>query len=76
VLGYGVMAMEIERHDERAGVIGCAQRLCFPSSGGEAQRGVLQLGLGWSEGHRELPEDLSVCMQRVAGNAPRLVRQR
>ena len=76
VLGHGVMVVEIERHDEGAGVVGRGERLCFPAAGGESQRGVLKLRLGWGERHCKLAEDLSVRVQCVAGGAPRFVRQR
>ena len=76
VLGYGAMVAEIERRDQRAGVIGCGERQRLPSTRGEAERSVLELRFGRREGDRELAQDLSVRVQRVARRAPRLVRQR
>ena len=77
VLGDGVMVVEIERHDQRAGVIGCGERQRLPATRGEAQRSVLELRLGRREGDRELAQDLSVRVQRVAGrcSTPRTAKK-
>ena len=41
----------------------------------KAQRGMLELRLGWRQRRRQLAEHLRVGMQGVAGGAPRLVWQ-
>ena len=75
VLDDRIVALQIERNDERARSVGCRQREGLPSPRREPQRGVLQLWLGRSQCDRQLPEHLRVRVQRVAGGLPRLVRE-
>ena len=76
VLDQGLVGAKVERDAEGARAVGRWQRCGFPAAGGETERGVLQLRLGWSEDHRKLAEDLCVCVQRVARRGPGVVGQR
>jgi hypothetical protein len=76
VLDDGLVRMEVQSCDERTRTIGGRQRSGLPAAGAEAQGGVLELRLRRRERDRELPEDLRVRMQRVAGRTPGLIGER
>ena len=65
-----LVAAQIERDDDRARTIGRRQGSGLPATGGQPQRGVLELRLGRGEGHRQLAQHLRVGVQRVARFAP------
>ena len=73
VLDERLVAAQIEAGDDRSGTIGCRQDVGLPAARGEAECGVLQLPLDGSQHDSELPEDLRVCMERVARLAPGVV---
>ena len=75
VFDDGVVGVEVEGNDERAGAVGGGERRGFPAAGGEAKGGVLELRFGWRQRDGELPEDLGVGVQGVAGVPPCFVRQ-
>ena len=76
VLDHRLVPVQVQRGDQRAGTVRCGQRRGFPAARGQPQGRVLQLGFGWRELHRQLAEDLGVRVQRVAGRAPPIVRNR
>ena len=73
VLDERLMCPEVEAGDDRARAIRCRQGVRLPAAWGEPEGGVLKLRLGRSQLDRELPEDLGVGVERVAGLAPGLV---
>jgi hypothetical protein len=73
VLGDRLVGMEIERDDERSGVIRSRERSRLPATRGEAKRRVLELGLGRRQQDGELAEDLRVGVEGVARRTPVLV---
>ena len=76
VLGDRLMGVQVQRDDQRARAVRRREREGLPATRAEAQRGVLKLRLGRGERRRQLAEDLRVRVERVAGRAPRFVRDR
>ncbi len=66
VLGDRLVALEVERDDDRAGAVGRRQRERLPPARAQPQGGVLELRLGRGERRGQLAEDLRVGVQRVA----------
>ena len=60
VLGHGVMRVQVQRNDQRAGAIGGRERQCLPAAPDQAQRGVLELRFGRRQRRSELAEHLRV----------------
>jgi hypothetical protein len=76
VLDHRLMAVQVERDDQRARAIGRGQRSRLPAARGQAQRGVLQLGRGRREVDRQFAEHLGVRVQSVTCRAPVFIRSR
>lgn len=75
VLDDRLVSPEIEGGNERPRAVGGRQWGRLPSARGQTQRRVLKLGLGRSEHHRQLAQELRVGVQRVAGGAPLLIEK-
>ena len=73
---HRVMRMEVQRHDQRTGVVGRRQWLSFPTTGCQSQRRMLKLGFGRRECDGKLAEHLCVRVQGVTGVAPYIEWQR
>jgi len=76
VLRDGLMGPLVQRDDQRTGAVRCRQRKRLPARYGQAQRGVLQLGLGRSQRRGQLAQNLRVDVQGVAGGTPGAVGKR
>ena len=70
VFDDGLVGAQIEGGHDRARAVGCGQRERLPSARGQAQGGVLQLGLRRRQRDRQLAQQLRVSVQRVAGLLP------
>jgi len=76
VLDQHVVLVQVEDDDERPGTVRRRERMGLPAPGGQSQRRVLQLRLGWRQGDGELAQHLGVGVQGVERGPPRLVGER
>jgi hypothetical protein len=76
VLDQRLVAAQVKCDDDGTAAVRRGKRRRLPAPRGKAQGRVLELGLGWGEGDRELAEDLDMRVERVARLAPLVVVER
>ena len=73
VLDDRFVGVQVERDDDRTRAVGCRQWKRLPAACGEAQGGVLELGLVRRQRRRQLAQNLCVRMERVERGLQRVI---